>query len=348
MRQDKDGYPEGIRLRAVWDCCDDLYDKFGRVPTIQEFKDEIARREPERIGKSTHHRQRLEWMRYHKLSGSEYHKAGFIPEEYQYPQYLRVWYAVTQLKSAAARDIIQWINHSNAPLKATEIRIQLDAITVNSNSRYRYLGSRVSTRTDAAHPYDLLFRTGHRQQTLFEEYIPEKHGVWNIDSDGKKPIRVSVPGETNPLADEVRNEVFNEDSENYSDFRRRVIREIVSRQGQPVFRQRLFNAYGGKCAVTGCSIRVLLEAAHILPYAGAWHTEAKHGILMRSDIHTLFDRGLLWIDSGFKVRVDESLFGTEYFELDGGNLTLPERKSDQPLVEHLEAHLGMLIEKPGR
>ncbi|WP_434058962.1 DUF7669 domain-containing protein [Escherichia coli] len=55
------------------------------------------------------------------------------------PQYLRVWYAITQLGSASAADIVKWIHNSNAPLKETEIRIQLDALTVNSNSRHRYL-----------------------------------------------------------------------------------------------------------------------------------------------------------------------------------------------------------------
>ncbi|HBM8957665.1 TPA: HNH endonuclease, partial [Escherichia coli] len=86
----------------------------------------------------------------------------------------------------------------------------------------------------------------------------------------------------------------------------------------------------GKCAVTGCSIQVLLEAAHITPYAGAWHTRAQHGLLLKTDIHTLFDRGLLWIDTELKIRISEHLAGTEYVELDGRYLRLPKDKQNWP------------------
>lgn len=81
-------------------------------------------------------------MRHHNFSTFVASEPGIIPEEMHYPQYLRVWYAVTQLGSASAANIVKWIRNSNATLKETEIRIQLDALTVNSNSRYRYLGSR--------------------------------------------------------------------------------------------------------------------------------------------------------------------------------------------------------------
>ncbi|MBR7358544.1 HNH endonuclease, partial [Klebsiella pneumoniae] len=82
-------------------------------------------------------------------------------------------------------------------------------------------------------------------------------------------------------------------------------------------RRKLIEAYDGRCAVTGCSIQVLLEAAHITPYAGSWHTRAQHGLLLKTDIHTLFDSGWLWIDAELKIRISEQLVGTEYAELDG-------------------------------
>lgn len=86
---------------------------------------------------------------------------------------------------------------------------------------------------------------------------------------------------------EARDELFTELPVDEGDFRLKALREVIVREGQPVFRRKLIEAYEGKCAVTGCSIQVLLEAAHITPHAGARHTRAQHGLLLKTDIHTL-------------------------------------------------------------
>ena len=52
------------------------------------------------------------------------------------------------------------------------------------------------------------------------------------------------------------------------DGRKKVLAEVVCRQGQPKFRQALIDAYEGKCAVTGCDVEAVLEAAHIVSYSG--------------------------------------------------------------------------------
>ena len=110
------------------------------------------------------------------------------------------------------------------------------------------------------------------------------------------------------------------------------------REGQPAFRKRLLQAYEGMCAVTGCSVQVLLEAAHIMPYSGAWHTRAHHGLLLKTDIHTLFDRVLIQIDTDHKIRVSPHLLGYEYELLEGQKMKLPKEKSDWPDAEHLLKH----------
>lgn len=338
LNQSKDGYPNGLLVRRVWDCCDELYMRLGRAPSRHEFNEEIGKREPNRIGISTHSRQWGEWMRHHNLSTYVTDAPGFIPEEMHYPQYLRVWYAVTQLSSASAANIVKWIRNSNAPLKEAEIRIQLDALTVNSKSRYRYLGSRKNAKTDQGSPYDLLFRSGNLRNTRYEQYVQELHGIWDIGDDGRTPIQILAPKLADRIVVEARDEIFNESPEYEGDFRLRVLRESVARQGQPIFRRKLIDAYEGKCAVTGCSIQVLLEAAHITPYAGAWHTRAQHGILLKTDIHTLFDRGLLWIDADYKVRISERLVGAEYDYLESQHLRLPKDKENWPLISHLMKH----------
>lgn len=75
----------------------------------------------------------------------------------------------------------------------------------------------------------------------------------------------------------------------------RVLRNIYLRRGQPAFRRRLLAAYDGRCVVTGCNVVDALEAAHITPYSADGEYSTSNGLLMRADIHTLFDLHLLSI-----------------------------------------------------
>ncbi len=86
------------------------------------------------------------------------------------------------------------------------------------------------------------------------------------------------------------------DANSVEDARERELRAIVRRRGQARFRNALLHAYGGRCAVTGCDFEPALEAAHIIPYAGEGTNHVQNGLLLRSDIHTLFDLGELGID----------------------------------------------------
>jgi hypothetical protein len=73
------------------------------------------------------------------------------------------------------------------------------------------------------------------------------------------------------------------------DMREFDIRAIARRQGQPAFRRELLRAYGERCAVTGSRTADVLEAALISPYLGQHTNVVTNGLLLRSDIHTLFD-----------------------------------------------------------
>lgn len=66
-------------------------------------------------------------------------------------------------------------------------------------------------------------------------------------------------------------------------------RAIAYRRGQSVFRRDLMYAYSSVCAVTGTTASDVLEAAHIYPYRGAHTNRVDNGLLLRADIHTLFD-----------------------------------------------------------
>jgi len=79
--------------------------------------------------------------------------------------------------------------------------------------------------------------------------------------------------------------------------RRQVIqRQIRERRGQQQFRDALRERYGDRCLVTGCEVLAVLEAVHISPYRGEDDNHPENGLLLRSDIHTLFDLDLLGIE----------------------------------------------------
>ncbi len=131
--------------------------------------------------------------------------------------------------------------------------------------------------------------------------------------------------------------------ENLADARERIIRSIVQRQGQSKFRSELLKAYGGQCAITDCDAEAALEAAHIFPYRGNDTNHVKNGLLLRADIHTLFDLYLISIDPDTsKVVVSYSLLDTCYKELNGKPLKFPKddaRPSLEALVRHYETFL---------
>lgn len=80
-----------------------------------------------------------------------------------------------------------------------------------------------------------------------------------------------------------------------SDERELIRQQIRKRRGQQRFRQKLADRYGRRCLVTGCEIFDIVEAAHIEPYRGPKNNHPGNGLLLRADIHTLFDLDLIGI-----------------------------------------------------
>ncbi len=117
---------------------------------------------------------------------------------------------------------------------------------------------------------------------------------------------------------------------------KRVWREIAERRGQSRFREQLIDAYRKRCAVTGCRVLAVLEAAHIRPFSDDMTFEVQNGILLRADIHSLFDLNLLGINpDDFTVSVSDSIRGTTYGKLHGQPLRLPHTESLKPAKEFL-------------
>jgi hypothetical protein len=124
------------------------------------------------------------------------------------------------------------------------------------------------------------------------------------------------------------------------DARERQIAEVIRRKGQAKFRAALISAYKGRCAVTGCDALDALEAAHIVPYKGQCTNHPQNGLLLRADLHSLFDLGLLAIDpKTMTVVLSQQLLGSDYRNLSGTPLSKPSDDSLAPSPEALHKHL---------
>lgn len=108
------------------------------------------------------------------------------------------------------------------------------------------------------------------------------------------------------------------------DARRRTQRAIVARQGGGAFRSAALFAFGGRCALTGYDVEQGLEAAHIVPYLGEHTNALSNTLLLRADLHTLFDRELLDIDpETLRVSLCPHLKRSCLSSLDGVLVKLP-------------------------
>jgi len=129
------------------------------------------------------------------------------------------------------------------------------------------------------------------------------------------------------------------DPASLTDAKERIAREIALRRGQKKFRNSLLKAYNFECAVTGSSLSEVLEAAHIMAYNGNDTNHVQNGLLLRSDIHTLFDLGLLTIDcETFKVLVHKRLAASEYQIFQDKKIQLPGSMEHWPNRTALREH----------
>ncbi|MDB5282397.1 MAG: hypothetical protein JWO06_1472 [Bacteroidota bacterium] len=116
------------------------------------------------------------------------------------------------------------------------------------------------------------------------------------------------------------------------------------RVGQGAFRVLVTDSYNRKCSVTGEKTLPVLEAAHIKPYSMSGPNSISNGLLLRSDIHKLFDQGYITLTKEHKVEVskrikEEFSNGKEYYQFHGKSLLyLPPRTMDQPSSNYIDWH----------
>lgn len=107
-----------------------------------------------------------------------------------------------------------------------------------------------------------------------------------------------------------------------------------TRQGQGLFRKGLLVLYESKCALSGFTPNSVVDAAHIVPYADGQDHDLGNGLLLRADLHNLFDDGLLRIEpKRLVVELSKELSKSPYAELNGAPLrarvdgTFPSREA---------------------
>lgn len=150
-----------------------------------------------------------------------------------------------------------------------------------------------------------------------------------IDSIASDSLRVGGPAAT--LVDK---EVL----------RRRRLLELGTRPGQQAFREKLIQHYGGRCAVTGCATPAALEAAHIGTCEGRDDNSPTNGILLRSDIHALFDALLITLsEDGAKLELSSELNDRSYDFLPSVSVGRP--SVAPPSKEKIRTHRNLFFER---
>lgn len=126
---------------------------------------------------------------------------------------------------------------------------------------------------------------------------------------------------------------------------------VRPRLGQGTFRVAVTAAYDGACAVSGEHSLPVLEAAHIRPYGTEEGThEVSNGLLLRADIHRLFDSGYVTVTPDLRFVVSARLEqefnnGKVYYDRNGQQLHLPKNKLDRPDPELLRWHNDHVFER---
>jgi putative restriction endonuclease len=121
---------------------------------------------------------------------------------------------------------------------------------------------------------------------------------------------------------------------------------VKRRAGQQGFKGLVLASYHRQCAFTGSHLSPTLQAAHIRPVAEEGQNEVRNGLLLRSDVHTLFDAGYLGLNERHELQVSERLWvdfgnGREFYDRQGSVIGLPDRRADRPDKDAVTWHMDV-------
>ncbi|MGH7549848.1 MAG: HNH endonuclease [Gemmatimonadota bacterium] len=115
------------------------------------------------------------------------------------------------------------------------------------------------------------------------------------------------------------------------------------RLGQGIFQMRVIDAYQRRCAITREKALPVLEAAHIRPVTLGGDHDVRNGLLLRRDLHALFDQGYVTVRQDMKLSVSHRLKeefddGEYYTTFDRSALWLPSDTGSRPDPRTFEWH----------
>ena len=118
---------------------------------------------------------------------------------------------------------------------------------------------------------------------------------------------------------------------------------VLPRLGQGSFRVIVTDAYQRRCAITQEKTLPALEAAHIKPFSESGPHAVNNGLLLRSDIHRLFDSGYVTITTNHHFEVSNRIKeefdnGEEYRALHGKKIWVPPAPQFKPGSDYLTWH----------
>jgi putative restriction endonuclease len=118
---------------------------------------------------------------------------------------------------------------------------------------------------------------------------------------------------------------------------------ITPRLGQGTFRVAVTEAYSRACAITYEHSLPALEAAHIRPHANRVPHAVSNGLLLRADLHRLFDQGYITVTPEYRVEISHRLKedyqnGRSYYPLHGTLVHLPGAIQEKPNPDYLRWH----------
>lgn len=168
--------------------------------------------------------------------------------------------------------------------------------------------------------YDLT-ATGQHVDLMFDTML------------GRAEVRI---GDDDGLASVVPGPVFGRD------------RLVRARVGQQAFKGLVLTSYERRCAITGNHIRPTLEAAHIRPVSRAGENRVDNGLLLRSDVHTLFDLGYLGVNERYELQVSRRLGeewgnGREFYDRAGQPIRIPDAQANRPDRRAIEWHMDTIF-----
>lgn len=186
-----------------------------------------------------------------------------------------------------------------------------DYLSPEINDTFQYYGELVFDPS-SIQVFDRVSPESMKQ--IWSNFNPSMPGMPKLDAD-LYPAFVgqlkNIRPESVPLEEEADEGHYKSDN---TDERPTTSRQIRLRRGAKKFREILQKRFDATCLVTGCKVRDLLEAAHIHPHRGTKDDHPENGLLLRSDIHTMFDLYLLAIEpEQMTIQIHPKLLHDDYY-----------------------------------